>query len=198
MRPVAPSKTVSPNTSTTLKTEFGFGFCVTGITRQYDLTVISGKTNFCRVRFSGTDTGTLTSYTPLAVEETRIRQNASELRLYLDVISDPSKVILFSVVLFRLCVSLTLLEHQGPDPPTGCIIIFLKYFDTANQWLLGSGKVYVPRSSEIGVLYPAINKYMHWAERTPLLLYEVLNSFCKCKSYRLTIHTVIDRKLNQA
>ncbi|KAF7338349.1 Ubiquitin carboxyl-terminal hydrolase 21 [Mycena venus] len=52
------------------------------------------------------------------------RQN--DLRLYLDIIPDPSK----------------------PDPPPQSIMIFLKHFDTSKQTLLGAGKVYMLRTSK--------------------------------------------------
>ncbi|KAI6103506.1 hypothetical protein F5141DRAFT_1189842 [Pisolithus sp. B1] len=74
----------------------------------------------------------------------------SDLRLYLDVITDPSK----------------------PDPPQGHIMIFLKHFDTSKQSLFGVGKVYVSRNSKVQDLHPIINERMRWAPGTPLKLYE--------------------------
>ncbi|KAI6036100.1 hypothetical protein PISMIDRAFT_10918 [Pisolithus microcarpus 441] len=77
-----------------------------------------------------------------------VRQN--DLRLYLDIIPDPSK----------------------PDPPPGHIMIFLKHFDTSKQSLFGVGKVYVSRNSKVQDLHPIINERMRWAPGTPLRLYE--------------------------
>ncbi|KAF8959015.1 hypothetical protein BDZ97DRAFT_1839371 [Flammula alnicola] len=76
------------------------------------------------------------------------RQN--DLRLYLDVIADPSK----------------------PDPPSQSIMIFLKHFDTSKQSLFGIGKVYMARTSKVGDLIPVINERMRWTPGTPLKLYE--------------------------
>jgi ubiquitin carboxyl-terminal hydrolase 7 len=76
------------------------------------------------------------------------RQN--DLRLYLDVISDPSK----------------------PDPPPQSIMVFLKHFDTSKQTLYGVGKVYMSRTSKVGDLVPVINERMRWTPGTPLKLYE--------------------------
>ncbi|KAF9453207.1 cysteine proteinase [Macrolepiota fuliginosa MF-IS2] len=76
------------------------------------------------------------------------RQN--DLRLYLDVIPDPSK----------------------PDPPPQSIMIFLKHFDTSKQSLFGVGKVYVLRNAKVGDLIPVINERMRWTPGTPLKLYE--------------------------
>ncbi|TFK42655.1 hypothetical protein BDQ12DRAFT_676579 [Crucibulum laeve] len=76
------------------------------------------------------------------------RQN--DLRLYLDVIPDPTK----------------------PDPPPQSIMIFLKHFDTSKQSLLGAGKTYMLRMSKVGDLIPIINERMRWTPGTPLKLYE--------------------------
>ncbi|OBZ75098.1 Ubiquitin carboxyl-terminal hydrolase 21 [Grifola frondosa] len=83
-----------------------------------------------------------------------VRQQ-NDLRLYLDVIPDPSKVTIFV-----------------PEISPGSIMIFLKHFDTSKQTLLGVGKVYVPRSSKVGDLVPVINERMRWTPGTPLRLYE--------------------------
>ncbi|TEB31291.1 ubiquitin carboxyl-terminal hydrolase 5 [Coprinellus micaceus] len=74
----------------------------------------------------------------------------SDLRLYLDVIPDPSK----------------------PEPPQQSIMVFLKHFDTSKQTLMGAGKVYVLRSNKVGDLVPLINERMRWTPGTPLKLYE--------------------------
>ncbi|ESK93065.1 ubiquitin carboxyl-terminal hydrolase 5 [Moniliophthora roreri MCA 2997] len=76
------------------------------------------------------------------------RQN--DLRLYLDVIPDPTK----------------------PDPPQQSIMIFLKHFDTSKQTLFGAGKVYMLRTSKVADLVPIINERMRWAPGTALKLYE--------------------------
>ncbi|RPD80183.1 cysteine proteinase [Lentinus tigrinus ALCF2SS1-7] len=78
-----------------------------------------------------------------------VRQQ-NDLRLYLDVIPDPS----------------------NPEIPGGSIMIFLKHFDIANQRLSGVGKVYVPRASKVADLVPIINERMRWTPGTPLKLYE--------------------------
>ncbi|KZT28449.1 cysteine proteinase [Neolentinus lepideus HHB14362 ss-1] len=76
------------------------------------------------------------------------RQN--DLRLYLDVVADPSK----------------------PEPPPGAIMIFLKHFDTTKQTLYGVGKCYVQRNAKVGDLIPIVNERMRWTPGTPLKLYE--------------------------
>ncbi|KAK7043601.1 ubiquitin-specific protease ubp15 [Paramarasmius palmivorus] len=76
------------------------------------------------------------------------RQN--DLRLYLDVIPDPTK----------------------PEPPSQSIMVFLKHFDTSKQSLFGAGKVYMLRTSKVADLVPIINERMRWAPGTALKLYE--------------------------
>ncbi|PPQ63077.1 hypothetical protein CVT24_005932 [Panaeolus cyanescens] len=76
------------------------------------------------------------------------RQN--DLRLYLDIIADPSK----------------------PEPPPQSIMVFLKHFDTSKQTLHGVGKVYMNRTSKVGDLVPIIHEQMRWPAGTPLKLYE--------------------------
>ncbi|PSR74161.1 hypothetical protein PHLCEN_2v10117 [Hermanssonia centrifuga] len=78
-----------------------------------------------------------------------VRQQ-NDLRLYLDVIADPSR----------------------PEVPPGSIMIFLKHFDTSKQTLYGVGKMYVLRSSKVGDLVTLINEKMRWPPGTPLKLFE--------------------------
>jgi ubiquitin carboxyl-terminal hydrolase 7 len=93
------------------------------------------------------------------------RQN--DLRLFLEVLSDPIKV-------REHCnsnLSLTLNTFkQPPDPNT--IMIFLKNFDVTKQALLGIGKCTVLRSAKVSDLFPIINEKMRWPIGTPLKLYE--------------------------
>lgn len=74
----------------------------------------------------------------------------TDLRLYLDVIADPSR----------------------PDPPPHSIMVFLKHFDTSKQTLVGAGKAYVSKTSKVGDLVSIINERMRWTPGTPLKLYE--------------------------
>ena len=74
-----------------------------------------------------------------------------DLRLYLDVIPDPSK----------------------PEPTAQHIMIFLKHFDTSKQTLTGIGKVYVGRMNKVVDLVPLINERMRWPPGTSIKLYEV-------------------------
>ncbi|OSC99045.1 cysteine proteinase [Trametes coccinea BRFM310] len=85
-----------------------------------------------------------------AIRNTMAVRQQNDLRLYLDIIPDPSH----------------------PEIPPGSIMIFLKHFDIANQRLTGVGKVYVPRSSKVSDLIPIINERMRWTPDTPLKLYE--------------------------
>jgi ubiquitin carboxyl-terminal hydrolase 7 len=109
----------------------------------------------------------------LAVEVIRnnmaARQN--DLRLYLDVIPDPTKVRL--VALHRYSLLTCILK---PDPPAQSIMIFLKHFDTSKQTLYGAGKTYMLRNSKVGDLAPIINERMRWTPGTPLKLYEVTST----------------------
>ncbi|VDB82829.1 unnamed protein product [Peniophora sp. CBMAI 1063] len=74
----------------------------------------------------------------------------TDLRLYLDVIPDPTK----------------------PELPQGCIMVFLKHFDTSKQTLRGIGKCYAQRTAKVSDLVPTINERMRWTPGTPLKLYE--------------------------
>lgn len=74
----------------------------------------------------------------------------TDLRLYLDVIPEPSK----------------------PELPPGSIMIFLKHFDTSKQTLHGIGKCYAQRNGKVSDLIPIINERMRWTPGTPLKLYE--------------------------
>ena len=106
-----------------------------------------------------------------AVEVIRNNMSArqSDLRLYLDAIPDPSKVC-GSTFMSSYLVTNSLCK---PDPPPGCIMVFLKHFDTSKQTLLGAGKAYVPRNSKVADLYPIVCERMRWAPGTPIKLYEV-------------------------
>ncbi|KAF8654190.1 hypothetical protein AX16_003719 [Volvariella volvacea WC 439] len=74
----------------------------------------------------------------------------TDLRLYLDIIPDPTK----------------------PDPPPQSIMVFLKHFDTSKQSLYGVGKTYVLRTAKVADLIPIINERMRWTPGTPIKLYE--------------------------
>ncbi|KAF9792792.1 cysteine proteinase [Thelephora terrestris] len=76
-----------------------------------------------------------------------VRQQ-SDLRLYLDILPEPSK------------------------DSAGTIMIFLKHFDTTRQSLYGIGKIHMPRASKVSDLIPIVNERMRWASATPLKLYE--------------------------
>ncbi|KAB5596509.1 Ubiquitin carboxyl-terminal hydrolase [Ceratobasidium theobromae] len=78
----------------------------------------------------------------------------TDLRLYLDVITDANGQLLP--------------EISSPNS----IMIFLKYFDVSKQTLQGAGKVYVQKNSKVGDLIPIINERMRWQPTTPLKLYE--------------------------
>ncbi|RXW23380.1 hypothetical protein EST38_g2471 [Candolleomyces aberdarensis] len=98
------------------------------------------------------DTHIPDSESTLTVEVIRNNMSArqTDLRLYLDLIPDPTK----------------------PDPPPQSIMVFIKHFDTSKQTLLGAGKVYVLRSNKVGDLVPIINERMRWTPGTPIKLFE--------------------------
>jgi len=102
-----------------------------------------------------------------------VRQQ-SDLRLYLDILPDPSKVGYPShspeiLGRSRPCVKKIQLDNAGT------IMVFLKHFDTTRQSLFGIGKIHMPRASKVSDLIPIINERMRWASGTPLKLYEVTN-----------------------
>lgn len=108
-----------------------------------------------------------------------VRQQ-NDLRLYLDILPDPSHVCF-------LCYSeflRTLMISFQPETPAGSIMIFVKHFDIANQKLTGVGKVYVPRSNKVSDLVPIINERMRFTPGTPLKLYEVtMSSFARVNQH---------------
>ncbi|KAJ3528263.1 hypothetical protein NMY22_g9483 [Coprinellus aureogranulatus] len=97
---------------------------------------------------------------PLTMEVIRNSTSARQydLRLYLDLIPDPTKL----------------------DPPPQSIIVFLKHFDTSKQTPLGAGKVYVLRSNKLGDLIPPIDERMRCTPYvippTTAILYEKLDA----------------------
>ena len=102
-----------------------------------------------------------------------VRQQ-SDLRLYLDILPDPSKVGCLSNSQETLCLHSYMKKIQLDN--AGTIMVFLKHFDTTRQSLFGIGKIHMPRASKVSDLIPIINERMRWASGTPLKLYEVTNS----------------------
>lgn len=84
---------------------------------------------------------------------------ASDLRLYLDYNPDPAKF-----------------NALHADPNNQPIMIFLKWFDTSRQTLLGQGKVFVNPNSKVSDLYPIIQEKMNWSPSTPIRLYEEIKA----------------------
>ena len=103
-----------------------------------------------------------------------VRQQ-SDLRLYLDILPDPSKVGCLSYSPGTLH-SLSLRAKKIQLDNAGTIMVFLKHFDTTRQSLFGIGKIHMPRASKVSDLIPIINERMRWASGTPLKLYEVTNA----------------------
>jgi len=103
-----------------------------------------------------------------------VRQQ-SDLRLYLDILPDPSKVgNSFHSSGMPGCLHPRVKKIQLDN--AGTIMIFLKHFDTTRQSLFGIGKIHMPRASKVSDLIPIINERMRWASGTPLKLYEARNS----------------------
>jgi len=94
----------------------------------------------------------------------------TDLRLYLDVIPDPSKV--RTACIEMKCTDLFL----QPEIPPQSIMVFLKHFDTTKQTLYGIGKAYMNRINKVSDLIPLINGRMMWDPATPLKLFEVRNN----------------------
>jgi len=99
----------------------------------------------------------------------------SDLRLYLDILPDPSEVGCSPrspEVLHRLHPRTK--NNQLRNAET--TMVFLKHFDATKQSLFGIGKVDMPGTSKVDDLVPIINERMKWASETRLKLYEVTNS----------------------
>ena len=91
----------------------------------------------------------------------------ADLRLYLDVIPESSRV-------GGLCCLLLVETYMfQPEIPPQSIMVFLKHFDTAKQSLTGAGKVHMLKTNKVGDLAVIINERMRWAPGTPIKLYEV-------------------------
>ncbi|EPQ30594.1 uncharacterized protein PFL1_02118 [Pseudozyma flocculosa PF-1] len=60
-------------------------------------------------------------------------------------------------------------DAAAAAPP---MMIFLKYFDTSRQTLLGVARVYVQRNMKVGDLVPTINELMRWPPTTQVKLFE--------------------------
>lgn len=62
--------------------------------------------------------------------------------------------------------------HLDAAAPGNAIMIFLKYFDTSRQTLLGVSRMYVQRQMKVGDLIPTINELMRWPPTTQVKLFE--------------------------
>jgi len=62
--------------------------------------------------------------------------------------------------------------HLNPNVRGDAIMIFLKYFDTSRQTLLGVSRMYVQRHMKVGDLVPTINELMRWPPSTQVKLFE--------------------------
>lgn len=62
--------------------------------------------------------------------------------------------------------------HLDVANPGNSLMIFLKYFDTSRQTLLGVSRMYVQRQMKVGDLVPTINELMRWPPPTQVKLYE--------------------------
>lgn len=62
--------------------------------------------------------------------------------------------------------------HLDIAAPGNSIMIFLKYFDTSRQSLLGVTRMYVQRQMKVGDLIPTINELMRWPPTTQVKLFE--------------------------
>lgn len=86
----------------------------------------------------------------------RMASRQQDLRLFLEVL-DPQSLAM---------------THLDPAAPSQSILLFLKYFDTSRQSLLGVSRMYVPRQMKVGDLVPTINEMMRWPPTTQVKLYE--------------------------
>ncbi|WFD43786.1 ubiquitinyl hydrolase 1 [Malassezia psittaci] len=62
--------------------------------------------------------------------------------------------------------------HMDTTSPNNSIMIFLKYFDTSRQSLLGVSRMYVQRQMKVADLVPTINELMRWPPTTQVKLFE--------------------------
>lgn len=64
------------------------------------------------------------------------------------------------------------MTHFDASTPGNSIMIFLKYFDTSRQTLLGVSRMYVQRQMKVADLVPTINELMRWPPTTQVKLFE--------------------------
>merc|ERR1711908_69570 len=64
------------------------------------------------------------------------------------------------------------MTHFDAAAPGSAIMIFLKYFDTSRQTLLGVSRMYVQRQMRVADLVPTINELMRWPPTTQVKLFE--------------------------
>ncbi|WFD31159.1 ubiquitinyl hydrolase 1 [Malassezia sp. CBS 17886] len=86
----------------------------------------------------------------------RMASRQHDLRLFLEVLTPKSLAT----------------AHFDPAVPGSSIMIFLKYFDTSRQSLLGVTRMYVQRHMKVGDLVPTINELMRWPPTTQVKLFE--------------------------
>ncbi|CCV00636.1 unnamed protein product [Malassezia sympodialis ATCC 42132] len=92
----------------------------------------------------------------LDVVRERMASRQHDLRLFMELIHPTSLA----------------MRHYDPDTPGNAIMVFLKYFDTSRQSLLGVSRMYVQRQMKVGDLVPTINELMRWPPSTHVKLYE--------------------------
>lgn len=86
----------------------------------------------------------------------RMASRQHDLRLFLEVLTPNSLA----------------MTHFDAAAPGSAIMIFLKYFDTSRQTLLGVSRMYVQRQMRVADLVPTINELMRWPPTTQVKLFE--------------------------
>lgn len=134
MKPTARSRVVSRSISTILKVKFGYGFWLIDRTRQFDLILTYPRTSLHWVRLDEWIRRKFLCSSSTAVEVIRnnmaVRQQ-NDLRLYLDVIPDPTEV---GNLQYAWSIYYTIIN-----------IVFSPKFRKALSW--SSSNTSIPRSS---------------------------------------------------
>jgi len=92
----------------------------------------------------------------LEVVRDRMASRQNDLRFFMEVL-DPNSLAM---------------THLDPATRNDAIMIFLKYFDTSRQSLLGVSRMYVQRHMKVSDLVPTINELMRWPPATQVKMFE--------------------------
>ena len=95
----------------------------------------------------------------LEVVRDRMASRQNDLRFFMEVL-DPNSLAM---------------AHLDPATRNDAIMIFLKYFDTSRQSLLGVSRMYVQRHMKVSDLVPTINELMRWPPATQVKMLSLIH-----------------------